>query len=283
MLVAKARFQSINLDSKIMIFLSYSQKDKHLISQIASVLKDVYGQEKVFFDAWSIKPGDSIIGEMNRGLEECQYFFFFISQNSLQSKMVELEWQSALIKKAKESIKFIPVKVDNCIPPQILLSTLYINLFQNGLDNATRQIVDIINGTSSYTLNTSQFSNLKCHVTYQKGKILINIQALYYVEPHPGYVILFKDAIERNEIQIKQPGAYWGGEAIIPFSLNTGEVVNGLYIKSFEATSPGFPFTIELEISIDKPIMLFGIMKEISQGNFQMLPCEYKEAMAEAN
>lgn len=39
--------------------------------------------------------------------------------------------------------KIIPVRLDNCIIPTILLQSLYIDLFQNGMETAIRQIVDI--------------------------------------------------------------------------------------------------------------------------------------------
>ena len=66
--------------------------------------------------------------------------FFFISQNSLNSSMVDLEWQMALYKATKEGIKFIHIKVDDCYQTQILLSTLYIDMFgitikNNSLEN----------------------------------------------------------------------------------------------------------------------------------------------------
>ena len=110
-------------------FLSHNWKDKDVIEPIAVRLKEVYGEENIFYDSWSIKPGENIIGKMNEGIEKCKYFFFFISNNSLNSSMVNLEWQSALFKSAKEGIKFIPIKIDNCYPPQILISTVYIDMY----------------------------------------------------------------------------------------------------------------------------------------------------------
>lgn len=68
-----------------MIFLSHNFKDG-----------DIFGQENVFYDSWSIQPGDGIIDKMNDGLTQCKLFFFFVSNNSLNSEMVKLEWQNAL-------------------------------------------------------------------------------------------------------------------------------------------------------------------------------------------
>ena len=81
-----------------MIFISYTKPDKPLVEPIAEKLASVYGQDKVFYDSWSVQPGDGIIDRMNEGLAKCKFFFFFVSKNSLDSNMVKLEWQNALYK-----------------------------------------------------------------------------------------------------------------------------------------------------------------------------------------
>ena len=85
-----------------MIFLSHTSIDKPIVRQIAITLENVYGRSNIFYDEWSIQPGDSIVGKMNSGLNNCEFFFFFISKNSLKSKMVELEWQSAIMQLSKK-------------------------------------------------------------------------------------------------------------------------------------------------------------------------------------
>ena len=80
--------------------------------------------EKVFYDSWSMQPGEGIIDRMNHGLEECKFFFFFVSKNSLVSNMVKLEWQNALYKETQNKVKLIPVKLDDCLMPAILTQTL---------------------------------------------------------------------------------------------------------------------------------------------------------------
>lgn len=99
--------------------------------------------ELTFADSWSIQPGDGIIDNMDEGLSKCKLFLFFVSNNSLNSNMVRLEWQNAIMKMTNGQTKIIPVRLDNCIIPTILLQSLYIDLFQNGMETAIRQIVDI--------------------------------------------------------------------------------------------------------------------------------------------
>ena len=134
-----------------MIFISHTYKDKPIVEPIAQRLAEVYGMDKVFYDSWSIQPGDGIIDRMNTGLAECKFFFFFVSKNSLQSNMVKLEWQNAIIKATNAEAKIIPVKIDDCLMPTILLQTLYIDVFGRGLEDAIRQMIDVINGRNTYS------------------------------------------------------------------------------------------------------------------------------------
>ena len=106
-----------------MIFLSHTKNDKPIVEPIAIRLAQVFGQDNVFYDSWSIQPGDGILDRMNDGLSKCKYFFFFVTRESLQSKMVTLEWQNALMKKLGGDTKFIPVKLGDCAMPVILMQS----------------------------------------------------------------------------------------------------------------------------------------------------------------
>lgn len=99
-----------------MIFISHTRADKPVVQPIAERLAAVFGQDKVFYDSWSIQPGDGIVEQMNRGLEQCRFFFFFVSKNSLRSERVKLEWQNAILKATQGETRFIPVKLDDVLP-----------------------------------------------------------------------------------------------------------------------------------------------------------------------
>lgn len=109
-----------------MIFISHNSKDKPIVEQLAVRLSDVYGQENVFYDSWSIQPGEGIIDKMNEGLQKCKYFFFFVSKNSIASKMVTMEWQNAIMLSAQDDVKLIPIRLDGSIMPAILTQTLFL-------------------------------------------------------------------------------------------------------------------------------------------------------------
>lgn len=134
-----------------MIFLSHNHADKPVIEPVALRLREIFGQDKVFYDSWSIQPGDGIIDKMNEGLSSPKFVFFFVSEKSLQSNMVKLEWQNALYKATKGECKIIPVRVDGSTMPPVLLQNVYIDMFANGIEAAIVQIVNVIQGNNTFT------------------------------------------------------------------------------------------------------------------------------------
>lgn len=134
-----------------MIFISYNHNDESLVDMVARRLELEFGRNNIFYDKWSIQPGDSIIGKMNEGLEGFTTFYYFLSPNSLTSKMVTKEWQSALMKAINENLKFVPVRISDCNPPAIMTDSLYIDLYGIGLDDAVAQMKCVAKGINTYT------------------------------------------------------------------------------------------------------------------------------------
>ena len=62
-----------------MIFISYNHNDEEIVDQIVKRLDFEFGRKNIFYDKWSIQPGDSIIGKMNEGIEKADVFFYFLS------------------------------------------------------------------------------------------------------------------------------------------------------------------------------------------------------------
>ena len=139
-----------------MIFISYNHNDEQLVDMVARRLELEFGRNNIFYDKWSIQPGDSIIGKMNEGIEKFTTFFYFLSPNSLNSKMVTKEWQSGLTKSINENLKFVPVRIADCKPPAILTDSLYIDLYGVGLDDAVAQMKCVAKGNSTYKALTDK-------------------------------------------------------------------------------------------------------------------------------
>ena len=246
-----------------MIFLSHNWKDKDIVEPVAVKLKEIYGENNVFYDSWSIKPGENIIGKMNEGISSCRFFFYFISENSLNSSMVNLEWQSALYKMAKEGIKFIPVKLDNSLPPQILISTLYIDMFNYGFEYSLRNIFDIIesNDTKQYK---SEFQNIlvKQNCISEK-ECLIKIESKL-IEPNCGFAFLFNNKKENIELKVKS-------DNIVHHSSGDINGIETLVVAVDRVLSPGFPFEISIKTKNDEKLDLIYVLHQSKKNEYKYM------------
>jgi hypothetical protein len=139
--------------------------DKPVVEAVALKLANIFGQDQIFYDSWSIQPGQGIIDQMNIGLEAPDFVFFFVSAASLASGMVKLEWQNALYMASKGKTRVIPVRVDGSNMPALLMQSLYIDMHTIGLEAALAQIVSVTQGNVSFTPQHQGFSNL----TYTKN------------------------------------------------------------------------------------------------------------------
>ena len=255
-----------------MIFLSHTSADKHLVDSIAQRLVAVYGTDNVFYDSWSIQPGDGIIDKMNIGLEKCQYFLFFVSEKSLESKMVSLEWQNALYKKAREGIKFIPIKIDNCNMPSLLLQTLYIDMFSHGFDICLRQIVDVINGDNIYRPEQG-FQNIQAYVSKSKNGMVIEFTAETYMEPQSRYLIRVNNLDTDLKWKCISDSLYFSDFKEV--TMDNGEKSAGILLSRESPTSPGFPFIMEISAEDGKAINFIGAMQFISSTKLKSVRINY--------
>ncbi len=79
-------------DFKNDVFLSYSSHDKDVVRDIANRLKS--DGLKVWFDAWEIKPGDSIPAKVEAGLEHSRVLVLCMSAHAFGSDWAGLEESS---------------------------------------------------------------------------------------------------------------------------------------------------------------------------------------------
>lgn len=256
-----------------MIFLSHNYKDKAIVEPIAIGLKNTFGQENVFYDNWSIQPGDGIIDKMNEGLAKCKVFFYFISKNSLSSKMVTMEWQSVIMRQGcGEAVKFIPVKLDDSQIPAILRQRLYIR-YNDNVDIMIRQMIDVVNGENIFK-DGEGYHNLKA--VYKRQSISeadFSIIALNYMEPDSRYAVIFGNEEDKDRIKIVpiSDQVYMYKEIQIKVNDNT---YWAKCVSVSRATTVGFPFkfTVQEKNNMNLPIM--GIMHEIGENRFVYIPIE---------
>ncbi|MBL1230325.1 toll/interleukin-1 receptor domain-containing protein [Enterococcus sp. BWB1-3] len=256
-----------------MIFISHNYKDKPIVEQFAVRLSETYGQENVFYDSWSIQPGEGIIDKMNAGLERCKFFFFFISKNSLESKMVTMEWQNAIMLSARSDVKLIPVRLDGSIIPVILTQTLFLDLFTDGLEVTLTQASNVIEKKNTYVNEKTEFSNLVAHTALIDNTLTINIKAKYYMEPKSLFLVALSN--EQDEAEVIAPFHGITTNGFLENCLQSPTIKsNGWIIGISDPTIPNFPFQINIIKTSNKELTLIGIYHAVSETEWKSIPLE---------
>lgn len=254
-----------------MIFLSHNSKDKPIVEPIAIKLAEIFGQDNVFYDSWSIQPGDGIIDKMDEGLSKCKFFFYFVSANSLTSSMVKLEWQNALVRSAQKQIRFIPVRLDQSSLPSIMLQTLYIDLFSNGIDVTIRQMVDVINGVNTFQTGPTTFNNLVAYKYKDGSKLIIECRAIHYFEPITMFSFMTHANIDQIQHSIPQEPFHSSGMHK-DVQINPILKANFITLGLGRGTLPGFPFVVEFTSNTLPSFDIEMVLHQVSRDRFAPIP-----------
>lgn len=251
------------------VFISHNSKDKPQVEHYALAFSRVYGRDSVFYDSWSIQPGDEIIDKMNSGLTTCNFFILFISNNSLTSQMVKLEWQNALISETQGKIRFIPVRLDDCEVPALLRQKLYIDVPAVGEEVAMRQLFDVVNGNNTYRgPEDGKFSNLKAYArtVQERYRVDLEVRATVVTEPISKYCVVLKNKDAR--VWATSDSMQQSGRG--PATASDGSPLYAYFISVERATTPGFPFRIS--ITDDEAIGVEGVMHAVGENEYEKVP-----------
>lgn len=108
------------------VFLSYSSKDKDVVRDIATRLRD--DGITVWFDEWAIKPGDSIPAKIEEGLEHSRVLVLCMSANAFGSDWSTLESGTFRFRDPLNGERrLIPLRLDDAAIKGSLAQFLYIN------------------------------------------------------------------------------------------------------------------------------------------------------------
>lgn len=259
------------------IFLSHNHADKPVVEPVALRLSAIFGESAVFYDSWSIRPGDGIIEKMNQGLEAPEYVFFFVSANSLASQMVKLEWQNALHMATKGKTQMVPIRVDGCAMPALLTQTLYIDMFSAGIEAAIAQIVSVTQGGSSFTPQHQGFSNLSySNASGADGSIMLTIKASHLMEPNGSFLIATTNSSEEMSCVMANGQAHFGGFHVNVVSAPNGSALNGFSIRMMGgAITPAHPLRIKINKHTDIPLNVPAVFHEAGENQWNPIP--YKD------
>ena len=255
------------------VFISYNHNDARLVDVITQRLELEFGRNNIFYDAWSIQPGDSIIGKMNEGLESFTTFFFFISPSSLNSKMVSLEWQTALNRAVNNNLKFVAVRIADCAPPAILSDKQYIDLYGEGLDSAVEKMKCVVRSESTYK-PLEPLENIKATAKMKnENTVSFTVEACTYAEPNP--VFAFACSNPYNEFSVCfniSEGYTLSGSDEITTSDKT--VLNARTVQLQRVLKPGFPFVFEVSLVNTERLenVVIYLLKDATKKEYRAIP-----------
>ena len=262
-----------------MIFLSHNHRDKRFVSVIAEKLADVYGRDNVFYDSWSIQPGEGIIDKMNLGMENVSFFFFFVTENSLASNMVKMEWQNALIKASSGKCKFIPIRCQNISLPALLTQPLYIDLYSYGIDVAIRQIIDVINQQNTYIPNPEKYSNLSYDIKDDDGGKIVKLSAMDFLEPIADFMMIMDNTIKHDDVVVMVNGESSFTQGFIEnASLENGMKVSGATVGLNRGLTPTMPMYVSLRLKDGSPLNIFAVLHRVSTERYAPIPHKADDA-----
>lgn len=247
-----------------MIFISYNHKDEALVDMVARRLELEFGRDNIFYDKWSIQPGDSIIGKMNEGLEKFTTLFYFLSPNSLNSKMVTKEWQNALMKSINENLKFVPIRIAECKPPAILTDSLYIDLYGSGLDDAVAKMKCVVNGENTYTA-LNDVDNVTAIIKEIKvNEIQLEIKANMYSENDANFAFVCSNEIDEFEVTTEDPIHYSSTGEMIGYNNRVPVPLKMKTIKLYRPLTTSNPMKVKIKGVNNVKLNFIGIMQVFS-------------------
>lgn len=251
------------------IFISYNHNDKQLIDNIARRLELEFGRKNIFYDAWSMHPGDSIIGKMNEGLEGFTTFFFFISPNSLKSNMVSLEWQSALNRAVNNNLKFVAIKIADCNIPVILSDKLYIDLYNEGLDDTVEKMKKVVYSESTYK-PLENVQNLHASISVlSQTEYYVTIEASLFSENNATFAFACENNIEHFVLVLT--GEFLCSSDILTFQ--DGSKLNARTLTPLHMNvRPGFPLNFTVKSTEPLTNCHIFILKDCTKRIYNLIP-----------
>lgn len=137
------------------VFISYTKSDEQFAERLTIDLKQA-GID-VWFGAWEIKVGDSIVDKVEKALSENDYFIIILSSLATKSKWVRRELNVSLMQNLGDrKISILPVLRENCVIPTIISDLKYADFssdYRKGIVELL-QGIGFINTIPAYFLPT---------------------------------------------------------------------------------------------------------------------------------
>jgi hypothetical protein len=144
--IRKAVFSLLKADGRPppLVFLSYSHSDQHMAQALAGALEEE--GIKTWLDVEQLKLGDSLSRRIDEGLASADIFVFFLSGQSVNKAWMRAELSAAMVRRLREpnSVKIIPVLIEDVEVPALLRDVLYLDLRDGDVKKAARRLASTI-------------------------------------------------------------------------------------------------------------------------------------------
>jgi|GEM_PF-1494479 len=175
------------------VFISYSSKDKHLVQRLADDLTN--NNISVWYDEWELKVGDSLSNKIQTGIEESSWLIIVISENSTNSKWVNLELKSALtIELDKNGVFILPVLIDDSPIPLFLKDKYYAD-FRINYEKGLEKLLEVFSPRTKFQSNSEGLER-----TFPDTKQIVTRFRDFVLSKYQGRIPQFKSNAEDYDI-----------------------------------------------------------------------------------
>lgn len=189
------------------IFLSHNSLDKPFVKKLAADIRR--NGFFVWVDEAEIKVGDSLIGKIEKGIENCDYLGVVLSSNSIKSEWVTREVRIALNQEIYgKRIKVLPILLENIDLPTFLIDKKYADFtteekYKHSLKHILERLSELPEDIDKKILSASevqfykqQLELIKNELNVTRGEKRLLLERLEHerknISPH------LKDAIEHE-------------------------------------------------------------------------------------
>lgn len=142
------------------VFISHSSEDADFASQLATALREA--GVAVWISTDSIRPGESFVEAIERGLSETTHFLLVMSPHALDSRWVKLEMNTAIRRELEGHLSIVPVEYKPCKRP-LLLGTYQWLIYEGDIAPILDSVLEWVgadNGDSVPTRHWAEPRNL---------------------------------------------------------------------------------------------------------------------------
>jgi hypothetical protein len=157
-------------------FVCHASDDKSTARELATLMRSMGAD--VWFDEWEIRVGDSIVEKIGDALGRATHLIVLLSKHSVARPWVKKEFSSGLMRQlADNSIKILPVRLDDCAIPPILADIRYADA-RGGLRNVVNDLERVFFGTVGEIARSGGTDQMANKPAYVRQKLVIALAML---------------------------------------------------------------------------------------------------------